>query len=118
LSTPAVPLYGPYAVPTYNRIGSLCYLSGVINSINVTEAIGKLPKECSPSERLIFNSFAKADATVRFDVFANGNLSFAAGDKSSWLSFDSIKFIVPQVNTAKLTLSSGWTSKLNKIKNK
>ncbi|KAK3280780.1 hypothetical protein CYMTET_11394 [Cymbomonas tetramitiformis] len=71
---------GDYGIPTYYLYSSVCMV------------YGRLPPECRPSYRLIFNLNYNG-YTVRVDVQVNGIVAWqAGGNQGSWLSLTGITF--------------------------
>ena len=70
--------------------GNEITLSGLIKGSNFS-TVCTLPEDCRPKQRLIFS--LNHDSIMRFDICANGNVTYNAGSNSyNWISLDGIHF--------------------------
>ena len=77
---------GSYGRPTIVRTGTLCLVSGLLKGSRWGRPMARLPKDCRPKGRLIFN-MNNHKRTARVDVLKNGELLWVAGGRShGWLS--------------------------------
>ena len=71
--------------------GNEITLSGLIKGSNFS-TVCTLPEDCRPKKVLIF-SLNQHDRIMRFDICANGNVTYCAGSNShNWISLDGIHF--------------------------
>ena len=71
--------------------GNEITLSGLIKGSNFS-TVCTLPENCKPKQQLIF-SLNQHDRIMRFDICANGNVTYSAGSNSyNWISLDGIHF--------------------------
>ena len=71
--------------------GNEITLSGLIKGSNFS-TVCTLPEDCRPKQQLIF-SLNQHDRIMRFDICANGNVTYDAGSNSyNWISLDGIHF--------------------------
>ena len=71
--------------------GNEITLSGLIKGSNFS-TVCTLPEDCRPKQELIF-SLNQHDRIMRFDICADGNVSYVAGSNSyNWISLDGIHF--------------------------
>lgn len=71
--------------------GNEITLSGLIKGSNFS-TVCTLPEDCRPKQQLIF-SLNQHDRIMRFDICANGNVTYSAGSNSyNWISLDGIHF--------------------------
>jgi len=71
--------------------GNEITLSGLIKGSNFS-TVCTLPEDCRPKQQLIF-SLNQHEHIMRFDICANGNVTYSAGSNSyNWISLDGIHF--------------------------
>ena len=71
--------------------GNEITLSGLIKGSNFS-TVCTLPEDCRPKQQLIF-SLNHHNTIMRFDICANGNVTYEAGSNSqNWISLDGIHF--------------------------
>ena len=71
--------------------GNEITLSGLIKGSNFS-TVCTLPEDCRPKQQLIF-SLNQHEHIMRFDICANGNVTYNAGSNSyNWISLDGIHF--------------------------
>jgi hypothetical protein len=82
-----------YRPPSFRKEGELCMVSGLASGA-AQAAIGLLPEECRPEERLIF-AVDNHGSSVRLDVLPDGRILWVdVPIKHNWISLDGIRFVV------------------------
>jgi len=95
-----------YEAPSTTKYGDLCVVSGLIKRHGMKNPLLKLPSDCRPNKRVIFN-LNNHQGTLRVDVLKNGDVHYVAGKyRHNWLNLDGIQFAVRNRRT--LSLKSGW----------
>lgn len=101
----------PYATASFVLEGDICYLYGAVRADDwtISRVIGRLPVNCRPRGRLVFNA-NQNQWTQRIDVDMSGDITWAAGQRvEDWISLDGIAF--PTIPARDLELNLGWNSR-------
>lgn len=76
--------------PTVVKTGTLCLVSGLLRGSRWGHTMAKLPSDCRPKGRLIFNMNNHA-SSARVDVLRNGDIRWVTGGRHhSWISVTGI----------------------------
>jgi len=95
-----------YAVPQMARVGKMCVGMGVAKGKLRRGALFRLPAQCRPSARHVFNTHLSSAKTARLDVDRKGLLRWAGGHLSgSWVSLSSVAFSTSRTRGRALSLN-------------
>lgn len=99
-------------IPQYARYGDICVLSGVLYGSDMNQKdIAKLPADCRPANRGIFNVVLDTSKTVRIDVLPDGRLVVVEGAPSGAieLSLSGVTFPISGADSSvSLRLNDAW----------
>lgn len=113
------PFGGEYAIPQYGTQNGIVFLSGLVRSDTINKSLDQpvahLPKDLSPSSRLVFGTHTGSGLTVRLDASTNKLIRVAGASEGEWLTLDGLAWSLPldvlkdQDRTNVLELSPPWT---------
>lgn len=95
-------------MPQWARHGSLCFVSGTVETNNMERTVGFLPENCRPAVKLAFDGIHNGIPT-RFDVDVNGAVQRVAGAIGQTLPLEFAHFAVAESrNLTALPLNQPW----------
>lgn len=102
---------GGFRNASFHRVGTMCVLTGRIRVSGTFDGdLARLPHECRPRARLVFNAHVYGEHTARIDVAVNGKVVMLAAplQELEWVSFDGISFFVQGSPDLEMELLPGW----------
>jgi len=96
-----------YRPTTITKLDDACILSGFLAGGDWNRPFGRVPQECYPSQRLIFNA-NNHEAIARVDVLKTGHFAWVAGqNKHGWVSLSGMMWCVAD-GGINLNPAVGW----------
>lgn len=98
--------------PQFALSGNVCILGGVLKTKDLQGSYGKLPTNCRPIGRSMFQVSTAWQGSyhvpMRIDIMEDGEIKWMAGGAGETVSLEGIKFVVNGTDVRPLPLLGNW----------